>query len=299
MMETTETQVLSPEILAKLKGIQFRMRSLVTELFAGEYVSAFKGRGMEFEEVRPYQPGDDVRAIDWNVTARTGSPFLKIYREERELTLLFLVDVSASMQFGSVRRFKSEIAAEVTALLAYAALKNNDKIGLIIFSDHVEHYLPPKKGRAHIWRVIRDILSHRSKAKKTDLSIPLEFLNRVAKRKVVSFLISDFLGDGYEKALGQTARHHDLIAITVDDPREKEIPDVGLIELRDAESGRLALVDTHDNGFRRRWEESLAAFRNGRKKLFRRSGIDHISLGTEESPIDPLVQFFRRRERRR
>ncbi|HSA59764.1 MAG TPA: DUF58 domain-containing protein [bacterium] len=298
-MMPANTQVLSPEVLAKLKGIQFRMRSLVTELFAGEYVSAFKGRGMEFEEVRPYQPGDDVRAIDWNVTARTGTPFLKIYREERELTLLFLVDVSASMRFGSVRQFKSEMAAEATALLAYAALKSNDKIGLVIFSDHVEHYLPPKKGRAHIWRVIRDILTHRSKATKTDLKLPLEFLNRVAKRRVVAFLISDFLGGGYDQVLRRTARHHDLVAISIDDPREKHIPNVGLIELRDAETGRLALVNTRDGALRRQWQESFSSVRARRDRLFRQSGVDHIALGTEGSAVDPLVQFFRRRERRR
>jgi uncharacterized protein (DUF58 family) len=299
MTESPESKVLTPEVLAKLKNIQFHMRSLVTELFSGEYVSAFKGRGMEFEEVRPYQPGDDVRAIDWNVTARTGTPFLKIYREERELTLMFLVDVSASMHFASVRQFKSEMAAEVTALLAYAALKNNDKIGLIVFSDHVEHYLPPKKGRAHVWRVIRDILSHRSKARRTDLKLPLEFLNRVAKRKVVAFLISDFLGYGYDQILRRTARHHDLIAVTIDDPRERQIPNVGLLELRDAETGRLALINTRDAAFRRCWEGSLASAQAARSLLFRRSGIDHIALGTERPAIDPLVQFFRRRERRR
>lgn len=293
------TQVLTPEVLAKLKGIQFRMRSLVTELFSGEYVSAFKGRGMEFEEVRPYQPGDDIRAIDWNVTARVGSPFLKIYREERELTLLFVVDVSASMHFGSVRQFKSEMAAEITALLAYAALKNNDKIGLIIFSDHVEHYLPPKKGRAHVWRVIRDILSHRSKAQKTDLKLPLEFLNRVAKRKVVSFVISDFLGEGYEEALRRTSRHHDVVAISIDDPREQQIPNVGLLELRDAETGQLALVNTRDASVRKNWEGASKQARAKRDRIFRQSGIDHIALSTERSPVDPLVRFFQKREKRR
>lgn len=293
------TQILTPEVLARLKGIQFRMHSLVTELFSGEYVSAFKGRGMEFEEVRPYQPGDDIRDIDWNVTARTGAPFIKIYREERELTLMFVVDVSASMHFGSMRQFKSEMAAEVTALLAYAALKNNDKTGLIIFSDHVEHYLPPKKGRAHVWRVIRDILSHRSKAQTTDLKLPLEFLNRVAKRKVVSFVISDFLGDGFEQALRQTSRRHDLIAISIEDPREHSLPNVGLIELRDAETGRLALVDTRNDSLRKRWQEAFQLSRAKRERIFQQSGVDHISLSTEKSPVDALVRFFQKRERRR
>jgi len=293
------TQILTPEVLARLKGIQFRMHSLVTELFSGEYVSAFKGRGMEFEEVRPYQPGDDIRDIDWNVTARTGTPFIKIYREERELTLMFVVDVSASMHFGSVHQFKSEMAAEVTALLAYAALKNNDKTGLIIFSDHVEHYLPPKKGRAHVWRVIRDILSHRSKAQRTDLKLPLEFLNRVAKRKVVSFLISDFQGEGFEQVLRQTSRHHDLIAVSVEDPRERSLPDVGLLELRDAETGELTLINTRNDAVRKRWEDSFRLAQRKRERIFQQSGVDHIVLNTERSPVDDLVRFFQKRERRR
>lgn len=274
------------------------MKSLATEVFAGNYESAFKGRGIEFEEVRPYQAGDDIRTIDWNVTARTGEPFVKLFREERELTLMFLVDVSASMQFGTVNKFKSEIAAEVTALLAYTALKNNDKIGLIIFSDHVEHYIPPKKGHAHIWRVIRDILSHKSKAKRTNLSLPLEYLNMVAKRKVSAFLISDFLGNGYEKMLKQTARHHDLIAVSVTDPKEENIPNVGLIELQDAENEDILMIDTVKPGIRKKWRKTMLEEHTKRNLMFRRAGLDHIKLDTSGNYVDPIIQFFKLRERR-
>lgn len=294
-----EITALSPEILAKMKRIQFRMKSLATEVFAGNYESAFKGRGIEFEEVRPYQAGDDVRTIDWNVTARTGEPFVKLFREERELTLMFLVDVSASMRFGTVSQFKSEIAAEVTALLAYTALKNNDKIGLIIFSDHVEHYIPPKKGHAHIWRVIRDILSHKSKAKQTDLSLPLEYLNGIAKRKVSAFLISDFLGDGYEKMLKQTARHHDLIAVSITDPKEASISNVGLIELQDAENEDVLLIDTVKNNLRHKWSQIMQSEHKKRDQLFKRAGVDHIVLDTSGNYVDPIIRFFKARERRR
>lgn len=283
-----DSQTLTPEILDKLKRIQFRMRSLVSETFSGEYVSAFKGQGIEFEEVRPYQAGDEIRLIDWNVTARTGEPFIKIYREERELTVYFVVDVSASMRFGTTTQFKSEIAAEITALLAYAALKNNDKIGLIIFSDHVEHYLPPKKDRAHIWRVIRDILSHKSKAHRTDLALPLEFLDRVAKRKSVVFLVSDFFGEDYEKTLRRIARKHDVIALSITDPKEKSLPAIGMINFKDAETGEVFTADA------RHFLET-----NFKKNNFSAAKIDQISISTETSYVEPLVRFFRSREKRR
>ena len=294
-----EVEALSPEILAKMKRIQFRMKSLVSEVFAGRYESAFKGCGIEFEEVRPYQAGDDIRSIDWNVTARTGEPFIKMYREERELTLMFLVDVSASMDFGTLAKFKSEIAAEVTALLAYTALKNNDKIGLIIFSDHVEKYIPPKKGRAHIWRVIREILSHRPKAVLTDLNLPLEYLNRVAKRKVSAFLISDFLGEGYEKMMAHTARHHDLTAISITDPKEEKISKYGILELLDAESGERLMIDTLRGHVRDRWNRIMEKGHSHRDFVFRKTGVDHIKLDTSSNYIDPLIQYFRLREKRR
>ncbi|MFH0800430.1 MAG: DUF58 domain-containing protein [Pseudomonadota bacterium] len=293
-----DTTPLSPELLAQMKRIQFRMRSLVSELFAGEYQSAFKGRGMEFEEVRLYNPGDDVRAIDWNVTARTGVPHIKLFREERELTIMFIVDVSASMRFGTRRRFKSEVAAEVAALLAYTALRNNDKTGLIIFSDKVEHYVPPKKGHGHIWRVIRDILSYKSTAVETDLSLPLDYLNRVAKRRLVAFLISDFQGEGYDKLLKRTAKHHDLIAVNVTDPHEREMPDVGLIELRDMEGGDQMLIDTGLEGTRAIWRAEVRMEKKRREYLFRMAGVEFINVETGGSVIDPIIRFFRQREKR-
>ena len=290
-------KALSPELLAKMKQIQFRMKSLVSETFAGEYESAFKGRGIEFEEVRSYMPGDDIRTIDWKVTARTGLPHVKMYREERELTIMFLVDVSASMRFATKNKFKSELAAELTALLAYTALKNNDKTGLIIFSDHVEHYIPPKKGHAHIWRVIRDILSHRSSTKMTNLNLPLEYLNRVAKRKAIAFLISDFQGEGYEKILRQTAKHHDLIAVHISDPKEHEMTNVGLIELEDAENSDVMVIDTKNKKIRSSWKNIMSEEEKKRTMLFRSSNIDQITISTDGSIVDPIIKFFKKRER--
>jgi uncharacterized protein (DUF58 family) len=236
-------ELLDDTLIAKIRGIQIRAKYLVNDVFAGEYQSAFKGRGLEFEEVREYHPGDDVRSIDWNVTARTSQPYIKLYRDERELTVIFLVDVSASSRFGTVKKFKNEIAAEVTALLAYSALKNNDKSGLIIFSEQVELFLPPKKGRAHVWRLIRNILTYDSKSKQTNLNIPLEFLNSIIKKRAIIFLVSDFqlpLEDN-ETLLRITAKHHDLIAISIKDPREETLPNIGFIELEDAETGNSIL----------------------------------------------------------
>lgn len=290
---------LSPELIAQMKRIAFRTKFLVSETFAGSYESAFKGRGMQFEEVRPYLPGDDVRTIDWNVTARTGLPHIKLFREERELTLMFIVDVSASMRFGTVKRFKSEAAAEVAAILAHTALKSNDKVGLIIFSDKVEHYIPPKKGRAHIWRVIREILTYDSIATHTDITAALNYLNRVAKRKLVAFLISDFQCEGYENALRRTAKHHDVIAMTISDPKEKDMPEVGLIELRDMESGESILLDTGDTAVRRRFDETIRREREVRKTLFASCGASHIAISTDGSTVEPIIEFFRKRERRR
>ncbi len=289
---------LSPELIAKMKQIQFRMKSLVSEMFSGSYESAFKSRGVEFEEVRPYQAGDDVRSIDWNVTARTGTPFIKLYREERELTIMFLVDVSASMHFGTTNCFKNEIAAEITALLAYTALKNNDKIGLIIFSDHVEHFIPPKKGRAHIWRVIRDILSHKSKATRTDLALPLDYLNRTIKKKSVAFMVSDFQCEGYERTFKYTSKRHDLIAISINDPKEYTLPDVGLIELEDSENKEIVMLNSSQKSIRSKWKEIMEQEREKRKNMFRSFKVDEIEITTNGHLVEPLIRFFRQREKR-
>ncbi len=289
---------LDDALIAKIRGIQIRARHLVNASFAGEYQSAFKGRGLEFEEVREYQPGDDIRLIDWNVTARAGDPYIKLHRDERELTVIFLVDVSASSRFGTVHKFKNEVAAEVTALLAYTALVNNDKVGLLIFSDRVEHYLPPKKGRGHIWGLIRDILTFESQSQKTNLELPLDFLNTVIKKRAVVFLISDFQGDLVESQLRRTARHHDLIAISIRDPRESVLPSIGYIELEDAETGETLLIDTFQQDLLKEYSQSAHQEQRRQEDFFRSSGIDSVFLQSDHSYLDHMVRFFRTREKR-
>ncbi len=291
--------MISAELFKQIKAIQLRTSYLVNDILAGEYTSAFKGRGMEFEEVREYRIGDDVRNIDWNVTARMHNvPYVKEYREERELTVMLLVDVSSSGQFGSYDKLKSEVAAEVASILAYVAIKSNDKVGLIVFSDKIEQYIPPKKGRAHIWRVIRSILTFKPEGSGTDISAPLEFLTKVAHRKTVSFLISDFIADDFKKPLQMAKKKHDLIAISVVDPRELELPRIGFIELADAETGESILIDTFDanitKGFKLINKKQLAE----REQFFRSLNIDHILIRTDRSYIDPIVRFFLRREKR-
>src|SRR3989304_5939286 len=261
--------MLPAEILKKIKNIHIRTTHLVNAVMAGEYGSAFRGRGMEFEEVREYQPGDDIRSIDWNVTARMGTPFVKVYREERELTVMLLVDVSYSGRFGTVSRFKNELSAEIAAVLACLAIRNNDKVGLLIFSDRVEKFLPPKKGKSYVWRVIREVLSYTPKHKGTDIGVALDFLNRVLNRKAICFLISDFLTAGYEKPLKITNKEHDLIAITVTDPKETELPEVGLMEIEDAETGENILVDKGDYMFRKGFDFLVKSELAQRKSFFR------------------------------
>lgn len=294
MIET----VIPKEILKKVKRIEIQTRGLVNDVFSGEYHSVFKGRGMEFSEVREYQMGDDIRTIDWNVTARAGHPFVKVFEEERELTVVLLVDVSSSGEFGTHAQMKGEIAAEICALLAFSAIKNNDKVGLVIFSDDVEQFVAPKKGKAHVLRVVREILYHKPKGKQTNISAALEFLSRVTKRRSVVFLVSDFISSGYEKALQIANKRHDIVAITVTDPREIELPNVGFIELEDAETGETFLVDTSDidvrDDFVSRTNESIET----RDKLFRNLNVDHIDIKTNESYIEPLIRFFRMRAKR-
>jgi uncharacterized protein (DUF58 family) len=286
------------EVIRRIRKIHIHSNYLVNDILAGEYESAFRGRGMEFEEVREYQPGDDVRDIDWNVTARMGHPYVKVYREERELTLLLLVDVSGSGQFGSGAQLKNELSAELAAVLAYAAVKNNDKVGLIIFSDSIEKFIPPKKGRNHVWRVIREVLEHRPRSRKTDISAALDFLNRITGRRVIAFLISDFIAGGYEKLLRVTNKKHDLIAISIADPRERELPPVGLVELEDAETGETRLIDTGDAAFRREFSAGATRRVSETRELFRRCSVDHIPLITDQPYINALMKFFRMREKR-
>ena len=289
---------LSKEVIKKIQGIHIHTNYLVNDVLAGEYESAFRGRGMEFEEVREYQAGDDVRDIDWNVTARMGHPYVKIYREERELTIMLMVDVSNSGQFGSVRQLKNDVAAEIAAILAFAAVKSNDKVGLIIFSDIVEKFIPPKKGRNHVWRVIREVLQHKPQSKRTDVNVVLDFLNKITTRRVIAFLISDFIAKGYDQSLRITNKKHDVIAISITDPRERELPKVGLIELEDAETGDVILVDTNDSNIRKGF--SKLAAKNARETLerFRNCNVDHIGIYADQSYIDPIMKFFRIREKR-
>jgi uncharacterized protein (DUF58 family) len=289
---------LSPELLQRIKAIQIKTNYLVNDIMAGEYVSAFKGRGMEFSEVREYQPGDDVRLIDWNVTARMNQPFIKEFKEERELTVMLLVDVSSSGEFGSAGKLKNEVSAEIASILAFAAIKNNDKIGLIVFSDKIEHTIPPKKGKAHIWNIIRTILNFKPEGKGTNISLPLEYLLNIQKRKATAFLISDFQDVNYEAKLKLAKQKHDLVAISISDPREEALPDVGLIQLEDAESGEFLLVDTHDSEMTQKYTKQIQEQREKRKTYFQSIGIDTIEIHTDRSLTDPIIRYFKLREKK-
>ena len=286
------------ELAKKIRFIQIHTKRAVNDVLAGEYHSVFKGRGMEFDEVREYSPGDEIRTIDWNVTARTGQPYVKRYVEERELTVLFVVDLSASGAFGTRGKLKNEVAAELCALLAFSAIKNNDKVGLIIFTEIIELYIPPGKGTSHVLRLIRDLLNFKPHQTRTDIAQALDYLGRITHRKAVVFLVSDFLAEGYEKPLGIVARRHDLIAISITDPREKELPKVGLIELEDAETGETVVVDSGSAQVRRRYEARGRERDERLAESFRSSGVDHIPVMTGRDHVRDLVRFFRARERR-
>jgi uncharacterized protein (DUF58 family) len=285
------------EVLQKVRRIEIRTRSIVDSVLSGEYHSVFKGRGMEFSEVRTYTEGDDVRTIDWNVTARMGQPYVKRHVEERELTVMFVVDASASGSFGSVDRFKDEVAVELCALLAFSAIKNNDRVGLIIFTSEVERYVPPKKGKNHVLRVIRELLYFRPQKRGTDIGEAIGFLNRVCTKRSVVFLVSDFCASGFEAPLRVASRRHDLIAVSISDPREKALPDVGLIELADAESGSVQLVDSHDKQVRALFQKESQQRAAAVTAFFRSNGVDEIPLSTGSDYVDPLVKFFRKREK--
>ena len=286
------------EILKKVKQIQIRSSRLVNDVLAGEYVSVFKGRGMEFDEVREYQAGDDIRTIDWNVTARLGHPYIKRYTEERELTIMFLVDLSFSGEFGSMKQFKNEIATEICAVLAFSAVRNNDKVGLILFTDKIEKFVPPKKGKTHVLRVIREVLYFKPENKGTDISIALEYLLKVTKRKPVCFLLSDFITEGFERALRIANKRHDMVAVSITDPRELEIPNVGFVELEDAETGEITLIDTADRKMMDRFNRFNVKNMEERAKLFRGMGVDLVDVRTDSSYVEPIMKFFRAREKR-
>ena len=289
---------ISPELMQKIRSIQIKTSHLVTDLMAGEYVSAFKGRGMEFNAVREYAPGDDVRLIDWNVTARMGQPFIKEFVEERELNVMLIVDVSSSGEFGSAGKFKNEISAEVASIIAFAAIRNNDKIGLIVFSDKIEHYIPPKKGKAHIWNIIRTILNFQPEGRFTNINLPLEYLLKVQKRKCIAFLISDFLAKEYETNLKLTKQKHDLVAISIADAREIHLPSVGYIHLQDAESGETLLVDTNDREMKKLLISHEQKRREKLKNSFHSIGVDTIEIQTDGSLVEPIIRYFKMREKR-
>ena len=290
--------MLPAEILKKVRRIEIRTNRLVNESLAGEYHSVFKGRGMEFSEVREYQFGDDIRNIDWNVTSRMGHPYVKKHVEERELTVMLLVDFSASGEFGTRRQFKREIAAEICALLAFSAIKNSDRVGLVAFSDRIEKFLSPRKGKDHVLRVIREVLYFRPEGRATDLGLALQFMYRTVTKRSVVFVISDFLAEGYEQPLRVAARKHDVIAVTITDPREEDLPPIGLLDLEDAETGERVLVDASDRRTRERFRIWAAGRRAARETLFRANAIDNLELFTDRSYDAPLVRFFHKRARR-
>lgn len=286
------------ELLKKVRRIEIRTSRMVNDVLAGQYHSAFKGRGMEFEEVRPYMIGDDVRAIDWNVSARYGHPYVKVFREERELTVLLLADLSASHGFGSAVQLKRDLLTEVCATLAFSAIRNNDKVGLVGFTDQVEKVVPARKGVKHVLRVIRELLYHKPQSLRTNLNAAFEHLNRAVKRRAVVFVVSDFLASGFEDAMRVARRRHDIIPIVITDPREASMPDVGLIELRDAETGRAVLVDTSSARVRHEYVARAEHAAQQRDQLLCGMGIDRICVHTGESFVEPLTQFFRARNRR-
>jgi uncharacterized protein (DUF58 family) len=301
-----QTAPVSREVLRQVRLIELRTRGLVNSLFGGEYNSVFRGQGMEFSEVREYEPGDDVRNIDWNVTARTGHPYVKKHVEERELSVLLVVDLSGSEQFGTRGRFKAELAAELAAVLALSAIRNNDRVGLILFSDYIEHVVPPRKGRRHALRMIRDVLAFRPTGRGTDTAGALDYAARLLPHRGIIFLLSDFAEHGgagqaeqWEKTLRLVSRRHDLVAVRISDPAEHDLPDIGFAAVEDPETGEVAYVDTSSPEVREVFGVALLRERMQTRRLFRRLGIDEVEVSTNEPYVRPLLAFFRRRERQR
>ena len=290
--------MLSKELLQKVKHIEIRTGRLVNAAMGGEYHSVFKGQGMEFDEVRAYQYGDDMRSIDWNVSARQGHLYVKRYVEERELTVMLMVDLSGSKDFGTVRRMKNELAAEVAALLAFSAIQNNDRVGALIFTDVVEKYIPPKKGRKHVLRVVRELLAYEPIHRKTSIETAVKYLNNVLTKKAVVFLISDFFDQGYEKSLRVANQRHDLVALPVRDPREGELPNLGILQMLDPESGETVWVDTSLRQVRERYRKLAADSTDARNRIFRKNRIEFVDIFTDQPYDVPLVKFFRERAKR-
>ena len=288
-----------PDILRQVKLLELQTRGLVNSLFSGEYRSVFKGQGMEFSEVREYQPGDEVRSIDWNVTARMRRPYVKRYIEERELTVMLAVDLSGSERFGTRRRFKSELATELSAVLAMSAIRNNDRVGTLLFTDRVEHVVPPRKGRKHALRLMRDLLAFEPEGRGTDIAGATDYLNKMLAHKTIIFFVSDFMATDVERPLKLLAQRHDVVAVSVEDPSEIELPDIGLARLVDPESGETIDVDTSDARVREAYDWSVTEEREKRKHLLRRLAIDEVAVRTDGSIVEPLFRFFRARETRK
>ncbi len=285
----------SSELIKKVRKIEIKSRGLSTQIFSGEYHSKFKGRGMAFSEVREYQPGDDIRTIDWNVTARFSHPFVKVFEEEREMTVMLLVDVSASEKFGTKKQLKQDLLTELCAVLAFSAMQNNDKIGVIFFSDKIEKFVSPQKGRTHVLRIIRELIEFKPTNKGTDIAYALRYFNNMIKKRCTAFLISDFIDQGFEDALKIACRKHDLVAIRLYDEREMELPKVGLINIMDSETGKTVWVDSNNEQFRKYFMSEARKREENLLTSFRKNGVDHTSIATNQNYVKPLIDLFKRR----
>ena len=286
------------ELLKKVRKIEIKTKGLSNHIFSGEYHTAFKGKGMAFSEVRGYQPGDDVRSIDWNVTARYNNPFVKVFEEEREMTVMLLIDMSGSSDFGTQTQLKREVATEIAAVLSFSAINNNDKIGVIFFSDKIEKFIPPKKGKSHILRIIRELITFKSENKKTNLEQALIYFNNVIKKRSVCFILSDFMDNNFDKSLKIARKKHDIIALRIHDEREEELVNVGLIKLKDTETGNLKWIDTSSKNIRKEFRKNYLSFEKEIKQTLQHSAIDYINIKTGKDYVKPLINFFKNRKRK-
>jgi len=285
-------------LLKKVRKIEIKTKGLSNHIFAGEYHTAFKGSGMTFSEVREYQSGDDIRSIDWNVTARYNAPFVKVFEEEREMTIILLIDVSGSFNFGTQSQLKREVATEIAALLSFSSINNNDKIGVIFFSDKIEKFIPPKKGKSHILRIIRELITFTSESKSTNIEVGLKYFNNIIKKRAVCFILSDFMDREFEKSLRIARKKHDIIALRIHDEREEQLVDVGLIQMENAETGNMQWIDTSNKSIRKEFRKNYLTFENKLKQTLQSSGVDHIDIKTGRDYVKPLINFFKNRQKR-